>query len=295
MSPFPKSSKNPFMWNRFSKSIINTRREDYHNGRRRGYNHYEGRYNAPYSIGIELECARPNGYIDLMPTNFFSYESDCSINQFGYGVEFVSMPIPHTLARREEMWSGVCSWMESNEFKSWEFGESGCGLHVHVGREVLGSTIDERNASLGRLVYLYNEMIEERVKNRIFGRPCTQWAQKDSLSTLDHIRALNNHVSNEVFMEVAREKNRQSPYNHSDRYYEINVTNDATIEFRRGRGSINAKRIAIVVAFCDLLCEYASRVKKIEDLTQSKFVAYVMGQKKMQEHPLRAKFVEMGF
>lgn len=287
MCPFPRNSKNPFMWNRFSEDIINTQRMGYHNGRRQGYNYYKGRYNAPYSIGIELECVAPRE-VELMPSNYFSYESDGSISGLGFGVEFVSMPIPHTLARRSEMWDGVCNWLEAKGFKSWELGESTCGLHVHIGREVLGTTNEERSENLGKLVYLYNN-INDNVRKAIFGRPCGRWCNNDNLRTLNAINTLEGNVTKEAFTNVGNEKSAQR-----DRYFEINVTNPHTIEFRRGRGSVNAKRIAMVVAFCDLLCEYASRTNKGKELNLQGFARYVKGLKKMEGHPLTNKLEEMG-
>ncbi len=282
MSPFPKNSKNPFMWNRFSKNIINTRRGSYHEGRHQGYNTYIGRYNAPYNIGVELECASPQR-VELLPTNFFSYESDCSISSFGFGVEFVSHPIPHTLARREEMWSGVCNWLDSKGFKSWEFGESGCGLHIHIGREALGANREEQNEALGRLVILYQNM-SESVKMSVFGRGVGRWCGRDSYTSLDDICdkiARGEKVSKNEVKEIGEVKSEQM-----DRYKEINVTNRATIEFRRGRGSVNARRIAKVVAFCDLLCEYSAKVANPSKLTQKDFFTYIKGLKKMKNHPL---------
>lgn len=289
MCPFPKNSKNPFMWNRFSNDIINTQRQGYHNGRRQGYNRYNGRYNAPYNIGIELEVANPMGEVALMPTNYFSYESDCSINAFGWGVELVSMPIPHTLARRVEMWSGVCNWLEAKGFKSWEFGEEACGLHIHIGREALGSNQNERENNLGKLVYLYNK-INDNTKRAIFGRPCGRWCNSDNLRTLQAINALNGNVTKEAFNAIGNEKNAQL-----ERYFEINTTNTHTIEFRRGRGSVNAKRIAMVVAFCDLLVEYCNKTTKVEKLNIQEFANYVKGLKKMEAHPLTTKLNEMGY
>ena len=43
------------------------------------------------------------------------------------------------------------------------------------------------------------------------------------------------------------------------RYHAINITNSKTTEFRLGKGSLNPMRIAAVVEWCDLQCEYARR------------------------------------
>jgi hypothetical protein len=44
------------------------------------------------------------------------------------------------------------------------------------------------------------------------------------------------------------------------RYHAINITNSKTTEFRLGKGSLNPNRIAAVVEWCDLQCEYARRI-----------------------------------
>ena len=42
-----------------------------------------------------------------------------------------------------------------------------------------------------------------------------------------------------------------------DRYFDINLRNEETIEFRKGRGSINPYRISMVVDYCEKMCLYA--------------------------------------
>jgi thioredoxin-related protein len=59
-----------------------------------------------------------------------------------------------------------------------------------------------------------------------------------------------------------------------DRYFDINLQNSDTIEFRKGKGSIKPERLAMVVAWSELMCLYC-RETKWEDLSFDSFRSYV--------------------
>lgn len=276
--PYARNKKNPFLWCRYTTHTICEERLPYHSGRSRRYNFFKGgHYDSTPCIGVELECVAPR-QVALLPSNWFTYESDSSINRFGWGVELVSHPIPHTIARRVEQWEEVCNWLMRKGFKSWDYGESGCGLHIHIGRILLGKTLEQQEENLGKVFYLY-DIIDEDFKMRLFGRPCGQWCENESLSLSRLLRGQN--LNKKKLKEIGQWKN-----NGGSRYVEINTRNEKTIEFRRGRGSVNAKRIAMVVAFCDMLCIYATKCKKVEKLTQEDFFNFIRGEKKMEDHPI---------
>lgn len=293
MSPFAKNIRNPFEWSRFSKASICVNKGLYHQGNYgeidapREYNHYEGRYNAKYNIGVEIEAISTLPNVTLLPSNWFNYEEDGSLRGKareigGFSCEFVSHPIPSTIAQRWEQWDEVCKWMKKNEFKSWDWGNEICGLHIHIGREALGATNEEKERNLGKLIHLYYKL-DTMLKNEIFGRGVNGWACDFSreLNTLQSVRALRENVTNEAFVMVGREK-----LNTQQKYHEINTMHSKTIEFRRGRGSLDAKRIACVCAFCAQICEYVRRTKDCKKLTQRDFLTYLNNHNKLQGNKL---------
>jgi hypothetical protein len=74
----------------------------------------------------------------------------------------------------------------------------------------------------------------------------------------------------------------------TDRYFDINLTNSATIEFRKGRGSIKASRITMVISYCEFMCEYAKSVKW-EEISKENFVDY-MKKSVSKDSPLYSYF-----
>ena len=58
------------------------------------------------------------------------------------------------------------------------------------------------------------------------------------------------------------------------RYHAINITNSRTTEFRLGKGSLNPMRIAAVVEFADLQCDYA-RTHNWGQMSVEDFIEYL--------------------
>ena len=83
-------------------------------------------------------------------------------------------------------------------------------------------------------------------------------------------------LGNGIFKDASvKDKVKQSLIDKGDetRYFDINLQNPATIEFRKGRGSINAKRIAMVIEWCEIICNY-SRQTPWSQIGYEDFVNY---------------------
>ena len=242
------------------------------------YHYHHGYHlNAPiapfkgHRIGIELEVEFDNSddrdEFNSIASNWFYRERDGSLGN--YGVEIITIPLLPQDAKDVEMWEGLCQRLR--KAKSWDTGR--CGLHVHIGREILGKNEDIRQETLGRMLYLYHEFLKQtRLNVKIFGRE--RGYHDENGQTMESRAA--KILGNGIFKDASiKDKVKQSLIDKGDetRYFDINLQNTATIEFRKGKGSINAKRIAMVIEWCEIICKY-SRQTPWSQIGYEDFVNY---------------------
>lgn len=243
------------------------------------HSHHGCRFNTPkrgtskYLVGIELEVEFSKRYYrdDFVAkdSNWFYCESDGSLGS--NGCEIITIPLhPHD-ATDIEMWNPLVESIK-DEAESWNTGR--CGLHVHVSRTILGSTADLQTENLGKLLYLYHHHLKDtRVNIEIYGRSRgynendgKTW-YGDAVATIGKEILKTKRVKDKLGAEM-RDKAR------STRYFDINVQNSATIEFRKGRGSINARRIVSVIEWCTLMCDYV-KLTPWQQIDYNDFISWV--------------------
>ena len=242
------------------------------------YHYHHGYHlNAPiapfkgHRIGIELEVEFDNSddrdEFNSIASNWFYRERDGSLGN--YGVEIITIPLLPQDAKDVEMWEGLCQRLR--KAKSWDTGR--CGLHVHIGREILGKNEDIRQETLGRMLYLYHEFLKQtRLNVKIFGRERGYHDENGQTMESRAAKVLGNGIFKDASI---KDKVKQSLIDKGDetRYFDINLQNTATIEFRKGKGSINAKRIAMVIEWCEIICKY-SRQTPWSQIGYEDFVNY---------------------
>ena len=228
-----------------------------------GYHDHHGSYlNMPigshrgHRIGVELEVEFNRETLrdefTEIKTNWFYLERDGSLGS--YGCEIITIPLKPSDAKSEDFWTPLTNHL-STRAKSWDTGR--CGLHVHIGKEILGRNAEEQSETLGRLLYLYHQFVKDtRLNIKIYGRDRGYHDQDGKTSTSIAAKELGSEV---LKIQSVKDKVKNSLINRAedDRYFDINIRNSATIEFRKGRGSINPKRIAMVVDYCERMCIYA--------------------------------------
>lgn len=229
---------------------------------------------APFKghrIGIELEVEFDNSddrdEFNSIASNWFYRERDGSLGN--YGVEIITIPLLPQDAKDEEMWRSLCERLR--KARSWDTGR--CGLHVHIGREILGKNEDVRQETLGRMLYLYHEFLKQtRLNVKIFGRERGYHDENGQTMESRAAKVLGNGIFKDASV---KDKVKQSLIEKGDetRYFDINLQNPATIEFRKGRGSINATRIAMVIEWCEIICKY-SRQTPWSQIGYEDFVNY---------------------
>lgn len=246
-----------------------------------GYHSHHGcRFNTSkrstslkYCVGIELEVEFTERYhrddfVDK-ESNWFYCESDGSLGS--NGCEIITIPLNPQDALDTAFWEPLVDSIK-DVAESWNTGR--CGLHVHLSRTILGSTADLQTENLGKLLYLYHHHLKDtRVNIEIYGRSRgynendgkTKYG--DAVATIGKEILKTKGIKDKLSAEM-RDKAR------STRYFDINVQNSATIEFRKGRGSINKRRIVSVIEWCTLMCEYV-KITPWQQIDYNDFISWV--------------------
>lgn len=243
------------------------------------HSHHGCQFNTPkrgtskYLVGIELEVEFTERYhrdeFVSKDSNWFYCESDGSLGS--NGCEIITIPLHPQDAMDRDFWHPLVDSIQ-DVAESWNTGR--CGLHVHVSRTVLGSTADLQTENLGKLLYLYHHYLKDtRVNVEIYGRSRgynendgkTKYG--DAVATIGKEILKTKGIKDKLCAEM-RDKAR------STRYFDINVQNSATIEFRKGRGSINSKRIVSVIEWCLLMCDYV-KLTPWQQIDYQDFISWV--------------------
>ena len=247
--------------------------QGYHSGR--CYNALaEGHKPSDYRIGVELEVecnsrAIKNNIHARLRSNWLLMERDGSLSD--NGIEFITIPMRPADIKNSKTWSNFIGFM-SDKAKSWN--TSTCGLHVHIGREILGDTAEEKSETLGKLLYLYHHWLKDHDTNiKIYGRARAYHDQDGKVREGDAVKVLGSKV---LKVKGVKDdlKAKLTERSLRDRYFDINNRNSLTIEFRKGRGSLNTDRIISVIEYSELMCLYCRKAKwdKISDTDFFEFV-----------------------
>lgn len=256
----------------------------YHSGR--DYNALvEGCKPSDYRIGVELEVecnsrAIKNNINARLRSNWLLMERDGSLSD--NGIEFITIPMRPTDIKNPTTWTKFIGFM-SDKAKSWN--TSTCGLHVHIGREILGDTAEEKSETLGKLLYLYHHWLKDHDTNiKIYGRARAYHDQDGKVREGDAVKVLGGKV---LKVKGVKDdlKAKLTERSLRDRYFDINNRNTFTIEFRKGRGSLNTDRIISVIEYSELMCLYC-RKAKWEKISDADFFAFVR-KKVKRTSPLR--------
>lgn len=252
----------------------------YHDSHSRGYNQPTVSSNASYRVGIELEMyARNQDYLNQLTNarrNWFFCERDGSLHDSEHGVEFITIPLIPEDATDVNFWRPTMNWLRTH-CNSKRYVST--GLHIHVGRKILGANEAEQKLNLAKLIYFYYKYIyraptDSRAKKlnvAVFGRDRTyqdQGGYNDSLCD-ELMRCADEQVPSSVMNELAR---KILSYVSSARYRDINIQNSNTIEFRKGKGIISESRMAGMISYVIALCEYVKSKTLPRDLNIDEFV-----------------------
>lgn len=243
------------------------------------HSHHGCQFNTPkrgtskYLVGIELEvefterCHRDD--FVSKDSNWFYCESDGSLGS--NGCEIITIPLHPQDAMDRDFWNPLVDSIK-DVAESWNTGR--CGLHVHVSRTVLGNTADLQTENLGKLLYLYHHHLKDtRVNIEIYGRSRGYNENDGTTKYGDAVATIGKEIlkTKGIKEKLSAEMRDKAS---STRYFDINVQNSETIEFRKGRGSINSKRIVSVIEWCLLMCEYV-KITPWQQIDYQDFISWV--------------------
>ena len=247
----------------------------HHNQRNTGFN-TPLTNDKPYRIGIELELYAKSGEdyrkITNSRTNWFQCESDSSLNQYSYPIEMKTIPLRPVDATSVDFWAEPMKELKKRAFSKVYINSNGqkipvtsTGLHVHISKEILGSTEAERQRNLDKLVYFYTYFVEDdadahRKNSVICGRERGYGVNENGAKTDlgDFVKLIGyDKVSdnNEAFSKVALGVKERVGEQRGD----INIRNwdsYGTIEFRKGKGAISKIRLAALCTWWEQMCLY---------------------------------------
>lgn len=259
----PVSPDIDFYLPNYSTDNIYQGQHSYHSSHAAGF---LNRPTVPFSghrIGVELEIeantTELRAEIVAKKSNWFTRERDGSLN--GYGIEFITIPLLPDDAKSYATWQPLCDYLKTRA-KSWNSGR--CGLHVHIGREILGVTEEERHINLGKLLIFYQGDIETWSNaTAVFGRERCFRQRDGDTDEIKAVRCLGKNALKDPAVLSKVDAAMKTKFN-GDRYYAVNLQNSATIEFRKGRGSINSDRIIAIITFTEALCLFVKATQPCE-------------------------------
>lgn len=250
----------------------NYKREHLYSGIHGYHAHHGGAMNEPkgYSvkkgrIGVELEVEFDSESaaqeFKSSKSNWFYLERDGSIGRYSWdGVEIITIPLRPQDAKSPEFWYEGLTQHIAGDARSWDT-DGRCGLHVHIGNERLGGhplAIEENQA---KLIYFHEHFLKELPMTKVIYGRWRSYHERDGQTLYgEEMKQRRELLKKNRNLQQALKDATRCDRNRHDRYHAINITNSKTTEFRLGRGTLNPTRIAAVVEYCDLQCEYAKGI-----------------------------------
>lgn len=255
--PRPVRETVEFMSKNYEVANIYSGQHGYHSHQGTAMNLPKKQYQ--FRVGVELEVEFDDE--DLLDafnetkSNWFYQERDGSLDD--YGCEIITVPLHPNDAKLVEFWEPLTDYL-TGKATSWDNGR--CGLHVHVGREALGKSSEEQSETLGKLLYLYHHIVKDTEFNtKVFGRS-RSYNEHDGKTEVGNAVGLLGGETLLKNKEICKRVGDAMKYRSSDnRYFDINLQNVNTIEFRKGKGSLKPERIAMIVEYCLILVGFAKR------------------------------------
>lgn len=174
------------------------------------------------------------------------------------GFEIVTYPMSLSCHMHQMPWAHVMEEAVRMDYRSHQSGT--CGLHIHVNRDTFGQTEAEQEAAVARVLFFvenhWNELLRFSRRTR---SQMEQWAAR--YGRKDNPKDQLEHVKSSF----------------TDRYRAVNLTNNATIEFRMFRGTLRYNTLIATLQFVNEICDLACYLSDDEmaNLTWSDFCSRV--------------------
>jgi hypothetical protein len=247
--PALNSNKDVFEHSEIPKVFVSTKMRNYHS--------FPSEWSIPNNddlkeplIGLELEAYAQSKYIFNNTSNFFYIQHDGSLSDEKGGVEITTIPMTFDQLIVDEGGIDILTKDFMPRFSCYSQKVNETGFHIHISKIDFNKKVC---ILLKRAFYCfpYNFITE------LFGRTNGSYCMADS-----HIQRLMEYgIHPSAASESGLEKIFQ-PYCDS-RYTELNFTNAKTVEFRRGKGTVDAVAIKSILDFCYHIYKYSIEAQNL--------------------------------
>ena len=197
------------------------------------------KYNNETARNLCAECG--------LEDNEMRFAHDGSLN---YGFECISQP--HTVRdfwSKQSKWQKMLSYLSSKGYKSHDPGT--CGLHVHVTREMFGSTKTLQDNAIAKVYTFFDDNWDNIVK--ISRRRSFSYCHKNELYPDDMMNVIGGKKTK---YECWKEKSKFE----GGHGVALNNSNRATFEYRLGRGTLNSWSFFSWIDFVLTITKNAKRI-----------------------------------
>ena len=284
---------NAFINPAFSAGDLISGQEDYHGQNPPANKETCSRSRDHFRLGVELEvCFYDEDKADefrATPRNWYEMEHDGSLSKGQTQGEVITLPLRTEDACNTEFWRPLCNALTRATGFSWDAGC--CGLHVHASQCGLLRSLPEGMNALGKTenlgfnaradyiravrdakktaMLLYMFMVEDQDEAlNVFGRGDGEYRRNISRITCEarNVNTALQTLGAEVLkcQEATQKAKDAMPYAHR---CAVNISNQDTIEFRQGRGSLRPERIAAICMFVTLFMRFCQRFDGLKTMT----------------------------
>lgn len=273
-----------------------------------------------FRIGVELEMCFKDGqaawkFFDE-PRNWYKLETDGSLSGGQEQAELITVPLKTECACDPEFWKPICDEIASKTGYAWN--NESCGFHVHASAIGLLKKLPRGVSPLGHFAdpdmpESVRSEIRTRIKeakraaatlytfcadstkmsNRVFGRKAGHY--RTSMVSFDNVKKAKECLDFFGLQQLNTKpafKKVKDAMPSGDHYAACNITNNMTVEFRQGKGTTNANRIAAVCMYVTLFIRFCQRYAEKDriSITANSFNNFVI-KNTPEGHPLRG-FIE---
>lgn len=201
-------------------------------------------------VGLELEVYARNKYIFENKSNFFYLQRDGSLSEENGGTEITTIPMPFEELIREGGGIDILTKDFMPRFSCYSQKATETGFHIHLSKINFNRKVC---VLLKKAFYCFPyDFITE-----LFGRNNTGYCRAEP--QIQKLMEFGIHPS--AASDLGLEKIFQ-PYCDT-RYLELNFTNSKTIEFRRGKGTVDSISIKSILDFCYQIYKYSMEAQNL--------------------------------
>lgn len=201
-------------------------------------------------VGLELEVYARNKYIFENKSNFFYLQRDGSLSEENGGTEITTIPMPFEELIREDGGIDILTKDFMPRFSCYSQKATETGFHIHLSKINFNRKVC---VLLKKAFYCFPyAFITE-----LFGRDNTGYCRAEP--QIQKLMEFGIHPN--AASDLGLEKIFQ-PYCDT-RYLELNFTNSKTIEFRRGKGTVDSVSIKSILDFCYQIYKYSMEAQNL--------------------------------